>query len=61
VHRQCPGEAFGDASVWLVMAYVIATFDLSPPVDERGKAVPPSGNFVPGFVRYGVVVLHRCA
>ena len=60
MHRQCPGDVLADASIWLVSAYAIATFDLSPPVDEQGKVVPPSGDFVSGFVRYGVAVLHWC-
>jgi hypothetical protein len=34
------------------MAYIIATYNLSPPVDEHGKPVPPVAKFVPGFVTY---------
>jgi hypothetical protein len=37
------------------MACVIATFNLSPPVDEYGKPVAPRSDFVSGFVRYEVL------
>ncbi|KAI0712385.1 cytochrome P450 [Earliella scabrosa] len=37
--RTCPGRFLADGSVFLFMASILHTFDLSPPLDEYGKPV----------------------
>lgn len=51
----CPGQDFADTSVWIAVANMVATLDIAVATDEAGKQAPPTGSFVPGFVRY---VLH---
>ena len=38
VSRACPGRFFADASAWLLIANVLAVFNILPPID------PASGN-----------------
>jgi hypothetical protein len=42
--------------VFIVMARVLATFDLLPPVDETGKPRMPQAEFSPELVRYANIV-----
>ncbi|KAH9926307.1 cytochrome P450 98A3 [Epithele typhae] len=37
--RICPGRYFAEASLWVVIASVLHTFTISPPVDADGKPV----------------------
>ncbi|KDR70208.1 hypothetical protein GALMADRAFT_255080 [Galerina marginata CBS 339.88] len=39
--RQCPGMNLVDSSVWLLIASMLATLDISKAVDEHGKMVEP--------------------
>ncbi|KAI0790121.1 cytochrome P450 [Irpex lacteus] len=48
--RRCPGEQLADASAFLLMAYIVATMDISPGKDADGKELWPSGEFHSGFV-----------
>ncbi|KAI0776610.1 cytochrome P450 [Trametes elegans] len=47
--RVCPGQAFGDAALWLAIANVMAAFDIRCPLDAEGKEVVPLAAFQPGF------------
>lgn len=38
--------------VFIVIARVLATFDILPPVDENGKARMPSEEFTDDLIRY---------
>lgn len=35
--RICPGRYFADASLWLMMANILAMFDIGPPLDGLGN------------------------
>jgi len=39
--RQCPGVNLVDSSVWLLIASMLATLDISKAVDEHGNTVDP--------------------
>ncbi|OBZ74906.1 O-methylsterigmatocystin oxidoreductase [Grifola frondosa] len=49
--RLCPGQAFGDSSLWLAMAHMIATLDIRKSVDSFGKEINVEAAFSPGFTR----------
>jgi len=61
--RQCPGKAFADANVYLVLANIIATMDISKAVDENGKAIEPTyehrSNFVSSIEPFNFTVRPR--
>ena len=41
VTRLCPGNHLIDSSVWLLIASMLATLDISKAVDEHGNTVEP--------------------
>lgn len=43
--RRCPGLHLIDESLWIVMATMLATTDLSMEVDDSGKPIPPNVSF----------------
>ena len=48
--RICPGRHLAAGSIWIGIASVLSTFDLKKPVDEFGKVVEPSGEYISGLV-----------
>lgn len=52
--RVCPGQYLGFASVWIVVATILAKFDISPTKDEEGKDILPRLEFSTGITRYAV-------
>lgn len=50
--RACPGQRFADDSLWLVIASIIATFDIKRTVDDNGREVTPPMAFSPGLTRF---------
>ncbi|KAF8552144.1 cytochrome P450 [Imleria badia] len=46
--RMCVGKHFADASVWGVMAKVLAVFKILKPVDENGVEIPVEPKFSSG-------------
>ena len=58
--RICPGRHFADATVWLIVASVLAVFDIKPYVDPKSnKEVPPEVSFTSGFSRSGAFQPHH--
>lgn len=43
--RHCPGSHLIEESLWIVMATMIAVFDLSNPLNEKGKPIKPKVSF----------------
>ncbi|KAL6299073.1 cytochrome P450 [Sparassis latifolia] len=43
--RICPGRYFADNSAWIVVATVLATFDICKAIDKTGKAIEPDVAF----------------
>jgi len=49
--RVCVGQYFADQQIWLVIACLVATFDIKKAKDEFGNEITPIPNY-PGFVGY---------
>lgn len=49
--RVCPGKAFAESSVFLIISNVIATMDLTKAVDEAGVPITPPVEYTKTFVR----------
>ncbi|ETW78665.1 hypothetical protein HETIRDRAFT_419909 [Heterobasidion irregulare TC 32-1] len=43
--RRCPGSHLGEASVWFLIASMLATLDIKKPVDEKGNVIEPHVEF----------------
>ncbi|EUC65113.1 cytochrome P450 family protein, partial [Rhizoctonia solani AG-3 Rhs1AP] len=41
--RRCPGTHFAEASLFIIIASMLMTFDIGVAQDENGKDVPPNG------------------
>lgn len=50
--RRCPGRHFAEDSVWLVMASVLAEFDITYAKDKDGKDIIPAEKFISSLVRW---------
>jgi len=50
--RVCPGKAFAEANVWLLMANIVATMKIEKSVDEMGQPITPNPEYIGSFVRY---------
>ena len=50
--RICPGRALAMSSVWLAVASILATFDITPAKDENGRDVPIVQTWSSGIVGY---------
>ena len=48
--RICAGVHFAMDSVWINMAYILATLDIEKPVDDKGSVVEPSGEYTTGLL-----------
>ena len=44
----------GFASIWIVVATILAKFDISPAKDEEGKDILPKQEFSTGVSRYAI-------
>ncbi|KAG5349741.1 hypothetical protein C0989_002091 [Termitomyces sp. Mn162] len=47
--RICPGRHLADASVWIAMASILATFDILKPIGSDGKEITPEVKFSTGI------------
>jgi cytochrome P450 len=50
--RVCPGKAFAEANVWLLMANIVATMNIEKSVDEMGQPITPNPEYIGSYVRY---------
>jgi cytochrome P450 len=48
--RTCPGKHFAEVNIWLAIARIVATFDISPLVDKQGEKIIPPAAFTDGFI-----------
>jgi len=46
--RICPGKEFADASLFLVVANIVATMNISKAKDAQGNQIDPPPKFLPG-------------
>ncbi|KAJ7897649.1 cytochrome P450 [Mycena olivaceomarginata] len=56
--RICPGRDMAQWSVWISVASILATFDISKSVDEKGVPIEPSGEYTSGLLCYPIP--HQC-
>lgn len=45
--RICPGRYMAMSSSWIIIASILAMFDIGKSVDEDGAYIDPSGEFTP--------------
>ncbi|KAJ7792939.1 cytochrome P450 [Mycena olivaceomarginata] len=50
--RICPGRKLATSSLFITIASVLATFEISPAVDKNGRTIEPSGEYGSGMLRY---------
>ncbi|KAI1179236.1 cytochrome protein [Nemania sp. FL0916] len=48
--RICPGRYLANTSVWLMIARSLAVFDISKGLDENGREIEPTVQFMPGII-----------
>lgn len=51
-HRACPGRFIGLDFVWIVVASLLATYNISKPVDAKGQVVEPEVEYTSILIRY---------
>ncbi|KZV80853.1 cytochrome P450 [Exidia glandulosa HHB12029] len=49
--RECPGRFVADASVWLMVATTLATFNIGMATDENGQPLVPDVKYSSGILR----------
>ncbi|KAI0076590.1 cytochrome P450 [Panus rudis PR-1116 ss-1] len=49
--RICAGQALATDTLWIIIASILAAFEISPAVDENGENIIPAEDFTPGLVR----------
>ncbi|KAH9840008.1 cytochrome P450 [Rhodofomes roseus] len=50
--RMCPGQRFGDDTIWWTIASIIATFNVKKALDADGKEITPSLTVLPGLTSH---------
>lgn len=55
--RACPGQHIAEASIFIEVVSVLATFDIRRKTDENGRVIEPQGGFTSAIVRYIIVSL----
>lgn len=53
--RLCPGKAFAEGSLFILIASVLATFEITPALDETGQEIPINPSFASGLVRWAFI------
>ncbi|KAF8960141.1 cytochrome P450 [Flammula alnicola] len=48
--RICPGRFMAASSVWIMLASMLAVYDVSKPIDKDGNIVEPSHDFPPSLL-----------
>ncbi|EKM59173.1 uncharacterized protein PHACADRAFT_191492 [Phanerochaete carnosa HHB-10118-sp] len=48
--RICAGMDFAQDSMWINIAYMLATLDIEKPMDETGNVIEPSGEYTTGLL-----------
>ena len=45
VCRKCPGRYMAFSSIWITVASILATMDITKTIDANGNVVEPSGEY----------------
>lgn len=48
--RICPGRHLALAAVWITVASLMSTMELTKPMDDDGHLIEPSGEYTPGLL-----------
>ncbi|EMD40149.1 hypothetical protein CERSUDRAFT_63625 [Gelatoporia subvermispora B] len=48
--RICPGRHFSDLSLYINVAYILHTFDITPAIDAKGRAILPEPKMTSGML-----------
>ena len=56
--RSCPGMHFAEGAVFAIIATTLATCDILPELDDKGKPMIPDLNWSDGVISY--VLLSLC-
>ncbi|KAF7371702.1 Cytochrome P450 [Mycena venus] len=48
--RRCPGRHMAFSSIWITVVSILATFDITKAVDEKGNVVEPSYEYLSGVI-----------
>ncbi|KAF7347079.1 Cytochrome P450 [Mycena venus] len=48
--RICPGRHMATSSLWISIACILATFNVTKALDEHGREIEPSYEFDSGFI-----------
>jgi hypothetical protein len=54
LYRICPGRELAETAVFISIATILATYDISKALDARGEPIQPRIQFSDGIVRYAV-------
>jgi hypothetical protein len=49
MYRICPGRHLADASLWIAIASILATFDIKKVVGDDGTEITPGVGFTSGI------------
>jgi cytochrome P450 len=55
--RLCPGRHMALSSIWITVASIVATFNIAKAVDEQGKVIEPSYEYLSGLIRSVLTIL----
>ncbi|KAK7032333.1 hypothetical protein VNI00_013292 [Paramarasmius palmivorus] len=50
--RVCPGKSLADNSAWILIAYLLSTFDMKKALDQDGQEVDPEVEYNDGLVSH---------
>ena len=50
--KRCPGADLVDSTIWILIATMIATIDVSMPLDENGDSIEPHPVYDNQFFRW---------
>ncbi|KAF8214432.1 cytochrome P450 [Mycena galopus ATCC 62051] len=48
--RRCAGRPMALSSIWITVVSILATFDITKDVDEKGNIIEPSYEYIPGGI-----------
>lgn len=55
IGRICAGLNFADATLYIAVVSILATFDIRKPLDDKGNEVEPSPIFTTGLILYAAM------
>ncbi|KAJ7343011.1 cytochrome P450 [Mycena albidolilacea] len=48
--RRCPGRPMALSGIWITVVSILATFDITKAVDEKGNVIEPAYEYIPGGI-----------